>query len=82
MFETIPWDALGQGSGWLLVCICVLSMFRGWLIPKSLVDDIRADRDVWRKTALETKDVLTKVVDGQEVTNKLLRSLPGMEDKP
>ncbi|WP_269304939.1 hypothetical protein [Aeromicrobium sp. HA] len=81
--DVIPWQALSAaGGGWALAGFCVFSMFRGWLVPKILVDDIRADRDTWRSTALETKEVLTKVVDGQEVTNHLLRSLPGMEDKP
>lgn len=81
--EMIPWQALtAAGGGWFLTGLCVLSMFRGWLVPKIVMDDVRADRDAWKETALETKEVLTKVVDGQEVTNKLLRSLPGMEDKP
>lgn len=81
--DAIPWQALTvSGGGWALTGLCVILLFRGVLVVKHVVDDIRADRDIWRQTALETKDVLAKVVDGQEVTNHLLRSLPGMEGKP
>lgn len=79
--------ALLQGVGIVTVVLMfgtflIRAIVRGDLVTRRERDDLAADRDVWRTTALETKDVLTNVVAGQEVTNKLLRSLPGMEDKP
>lgn len=79
--------ALLQGVGIVTVVLMfgtflIRAIVRGDLVTKRERDDLAADRDVWRSTALETKEVLSKVVDGQEVTNKLLRAIPHLEDKP
>ena len=41
----IPLEALGIGSGWMLVCLFVLGIMRGWLVPKRFYDDLAHDRD-------------------------------------
>lgn len=79
--------ALLQGVGIVTVVLMfgtflIRAIVRGDLVTKRERDDLAADRDVWRNTALETKEVLSKVVDGQEVTNKLLRAIPHLEEKP
>lgn len=76
-----------QGIGVVTVVLMfgtflIRAIVRGDLVTKREREDLAADRDVWRNTALETKEVLTKVVDGQEVTNKLLRAIPHLEEKP
>lgn len=78
---------LWQGIGVVAVVLMfgtflIRAIVRGDLVTKRERDDLAADRDVWRNTALETKEVLSKVVDGQEVTNKLLRAIPHLEEKP
>lgn len=39
---TIPYDQLPFGA---LLTFAVLAIFRGWLIPRGIVTDIRTDRD-------------------------------------
>ncbi len=59
----------------------IRAISRGDLVTRRERDDLAADRDVWRSTTLETKEILARVVDGQEVTNKLLRAIPHVEDR-
>jgi hypothetical protein len=60
MIDGVPWPAqLGVGSGWALVCVFVIMIYRGNLVPRRAVNDmIRAheremedishDRGEWR----------------------------------
>lgn len=70
----------GVGVGALLALLFFM-LATGRLATRREVDDIRADRDAWRETAQESKDLLRAVVDGQETTNRLLRAIPHVEDR-
>lgn len=59
MFDGIPLEAVGIGSGWLFVGLFVIAMLRGRLVPRSTLEDARTtfdavradlahDRDEWR----------------------------------
>ena len=37
--SALPWDAIGIGSGWALVALFVVLIYRGKLIPRSSYDD-------------------------------------------
>lgn len=46
MLEGIAWgQAVGIGSGWAIVVVGVLMIFRGYLVPKRFYDDIVHDRN-------------------------------------
>lgn len=70
----------GVGVVSLLVALFWL-LATGRLATRREVDDVRADRDAWRETAQESKDVLRTVVDGQETAIRLLRAIPHVEDR-
>ena len=40
-----------QGGPWGLVGLFVLSVMRGWLVPGRIHDEVRADRDAYKKAA-------------------------------
>lgn len=44
------------------------------------VANVTADRDMWRDTAQTLNPIVEKVLVGQELTNHLLRSLPGIPE--
>lgn len=45
MLEGIVWERVGLGSGWALVVLAVVFIYRGWLVPKRFYDDIVHDRN-------------------------------------
>jgi len=44
----LPLDALGIGSGWALVALVVVLIYRGQLVPRRTYDDVVHDRNEWR----------------------------------
>lgn len=48
MLDQIPFETLGIGSGWFLVGVFVLLIYRGNLVPRSTHEDALHDRDEWR----------------------------------
>lgn len=48
LIEGVPPELLGIGAGWLLVCLTVLAIMRGLLVPRSTLNDAIHDRDEWR----------------------------------
>lgn len=57
--DQLPLGTLGIGSGWALVALCVILVFRGKLHPQSTIDrmnadhvremtDLQHDRNEWR----------------------------------
>ena len=48
MLEGIPLNALGIGSGWALVALFVILIYRGKLMPRQTYDDKAHEADEWR----------------------------------
>lgn len=59
--STLPVLPTSAGA---LVALVVLLILRGQLVPKATVDDVRADRDMW-KTAYENEQHRSKELTGQ-----------------
>lgn len=70
-------------SAGALLGVVVLMVLRGYLIPRAVVDDVRADRDMW-KAAYENERARTGELSGQVTTlmevartaEHVMRSLP------
>lgn len=86
--DGIPTEGIGVGG--LLVLLFIM-LATGRLYTSKQVEgikaaaaeniaDARADRDVWRDMALDSKGLVTTLLAGQETTNRLLRSIPHVED--
>ncbi|MEP7739778.1 hypothetical protein ABKW28_19220 [Nocardioides sp. 31GB23] len=73
----IPFGAIGD-IGLVLALFWLLAS--GRLATRRELDDIKADRDVWRETALEQKGLVSKLLENDETTLRLLRALPHVED--
>lgn len=43
-------------------------------------DEARSDRDVWRDNFMDQKGLMSRLLEGQETTNRLLRAIPKVED--
>lgn len=85
-------DFAGQfGLGGLFMTLIVIAVISGTLLPKSILTEMRRDRDSWRRTAetaLETNRILTDTNEQQAeslqkltyefaaTTNRFLNSLP------
>lgn len=54
-------------SAGALVTLIVLLVLNGRLIPRSMVDDLRSDRDMW-KTAYQNEQARTSELTGQVST--------------
>lgn len=66
-----------NGLGVVGFCILIVIAFaRGWVWTKAQVDDLRADRDMWRETAQTLAPSVEKVLSEAETTNRLLRAMP------
>lgn len=48
LVEGVPPELLGIGAGWLIVCIGIIALLRGNLVPRRTLDDAIHDRDEWR----------------------------------
>lgn len=94
------WESLGQRGPWLavigalitlvvfMVRLVVGAVSSGKWVPRSTYDDLRQDRDTWRKacetleqsrtiTARQAEELLTTA----QLTNQLLTSLKAAGDK-
>lgn len=83
-------SALDFGAGGLVV-LFVLSIMRGWLVPRSVLDDVRRDRDVrvaeehergeqWRLAHEESNKQVTALLETGKTVANVMRALPGEED--
>lgn len=78
---------LGAGG---LVVLFVLSIMRGWLVPRSVLEDVRTDRDVrvaeehergeqYRLALEETRRQVTALLDTGKTVANVMRALPADE---
>lgn len=52
-WPSLNFGDLGAGA---LVVLAVIALFRGWLVPRSHVDDLRADRDARFSELIKERD--------------------------
>lgn len=58
-----------QGGATALLCVVVLFVLTGRLVPRNYLEDARADRDYWR--AAHTAEVSARQAE-RDLTNELL----------
>ncbi len=73
MLDGIPLVQVGAGTLLTLVVLLILS---GRLVPRRALDDAHADRDAWKKVALEQAPQLTQMLEYARTADAVLRSLP------
>ena len=74
----LPAGIFVQGGAVGLLSLTVWLIFTGRLVPRSAVDDIRADRDNWRQVALAKEE--TRQVEAAQ-NNVVLEELSATVDK-
>lgn len=79
---TIPYDQLPFGA---LLTLAVISIFKGWLVPRGVVTDLRTDRDArltevagerddWKEAYLVEREAGSKKDDQIEELFELART--------
>ena len=58
-----------------LLALCVLFILVGRLIPKPTYDDVRAQRDEWKKVAEEALAQNSKLLESSRVADDTFRAL-------
>lgn len=89
MIEGVTASQLGIGSGWALVCIFVIMVLRGDLVPRRTYNDGLRDRDEWRaahrisETARQVAaDQVEELLEHARTTDALIQALPRPEAHP
>lgn len=59
----------------LLLAAFVRAILTGRLVPRSTYDDVRQDRDTWRKAAEMREEQVQELLATAQLTNQLLTSL-------
>lgn len=88
MIDGVGLPQVGLGSGWALVAVFVILVFRGSLVPRRTYDDMVHDRDEWR-TESRVKDQQIQVKDEQlghlgevgRTVDHIMRALPHGSDE-
>lgn len=83
MIDGIGLPQVGLGSGWALVAVFVILVYRGGLVPRRTHDDVVHDRDEWRAES-RIKDAQIAEKDQQlrhmgevgRTVDAIMRSLP------
>ena len=78
---TLPIIPTSAGA---LLSVFVLLVFYGKLVPRALVEDLRADRDMWKQAytneqarSAELTAQMTAMMEVARTTEQVMRSLPG-----
>lgn len=68
---------IANGGPVALLGLFIVAILRGWLVPRRVLQDTQADRDEWRKIALEREDWQRRVLfPVAETTTRVLDGLP------
>ena len=73
MVDGLPLINIGAGT---LVTLIVLMVLTGRLVTRRQLDDAHADRDAWKKVALEQAPQITQMLEYARTADAVLRSLP------
>lgn len=63
MSITDLWGLVQGGGIAFVLFIALVGVFRGYWVPKHIVDDIIKDRDEWKAIALQNMHVASTAVD-------------------
>lgn len=82
VFDYIPLDMLGYGSGWAIVCLLVIWLYRalstGKLATRHELERIEHDRDEWRTESRLKDQTITELNDQKSM---LMRDLIPVLDR-
>jgi hypothetical protein len=81
IFTTVqlPWAQLGWG---VIVVGVVISIIRGYLVPRPFHQDLKADRDHWRNLAEELQKENTKLlITGELGVSSIMAIEAGLREK-
>lgn len=68
----VPWGAV---TPWGVIMFAVTLVLTGRLVPKKSVDEIRADRDYWRKAAIERSKQMQVLLPSLDVQTKMIQAV-------
>ena len=63
MTITELWGFIQAGGIAGLLFLALIGVFRGWWVPKHIVDDLIKDRDEWKTIALQNMHTASTAVD-------------------
>lgn len=72
---------LVDGAAAALLCLTVILILRGYLVPRSVLNDVKADRDYWRSTAQEAAKQNGQLLESARVTEALMRAIAADEEE-
>lgn len=84
----LPWiePTTGWGAFGALTVFVVISLLRGWLVPKNTHDRelAVADRrgDEWKETALESRKTTNELIRSQQVVKDFFEKVPVRSTDP
>jgi len=76
MFDGLPIAIFTDAGPVALLSVAVWMIFTGRLVTKREVDDLRADRDLWRTAYIESQAQKHDLMETGKVARSLLRALP------
>lgn len=68
-------------NGGALVVICALFIL-GWIVPRNALDNMRQERDTWRKAAETQQEIATAVLSAGAAERDVLRALQHIAVSP
>lgn len=87
MIEGVALPAVGLGSGWALVAVFVVLIYRGLLVPRRTYDDKVHDGNEWRAESrikdaqiAEKDEQLRHMAEVGKTVDHIMRSLPHTAD--
>ena len=67
-----------------IVTLGIIGLFRGWLFPKSTVDDLRGERDSWKAAYVDSERAgrikdsqISELLELSRTATRALQSIPG-----
>jgi hypothetical protein len=85
----LPSTVFIQGGAVMLLAATVWLVMTGRLVPRSTVEDARADRDGWRKTAEAEQEInriranqFDELLELARTTDQVIRALPQPGQRP
>lgn len=57
------WNFIQAGGIAGLLFLALIGVFRGWWVPRHVLEDVERDRDEWKAIALQNLNVASTAVD-------------------
>lgn len=71
----IPGEWIIQGGAVSLLGWVAIMVFRGGLVPRKTVEEIKEDRDTWRLIALKSMGQTDQLLPAAHITTKVAQAL-------